>query len=184
MDATSLLNRFYQQHDDAALADFVKQHREWALTRAARIFPEEAEDAVQMSIIKLMDCEPNGDIRNPLGWWATLIDTTAIDLLRRKIRQRKLMDAQLAEPAPASDMQVERDHLMSLVVDEIDTLQDEFKAALLKRFFEDMSYREISDALNCTTGTVSSRLHRAIEQIRAGLRSRGVALASMGDCDE
>ena len=48
MDDNELLNQFYQNNDDQALACFVEKHRQWATARARRIYPEEAEDVVQI----------------------------------------------------------------------------------------------------------------------------------------
>ena len=48
-----LLARFYQNDDDSALGVFVERHRDWALTQARRYFVEEAEDIVQLSILRL-----------------------------------------------------------------------------------------------------------------------------------
>ncbi len=186
MDDNELLNQFYQNNDDQALACFVEKHRQWATARARRIYPEEAEDVVQMSILKLMDCEPKGNIANPLGWWSTLIATTALDLLRKRIRRRKLEDLSQSSPVTvSSEDEAHRAQLLHLVHEEIDNLEDAFRSTLLKRFFDGMSYREISVALNCSTGTVSSRLSRAIDQIRSNLDSRGIGFAdTSGDINE
>ena len=48
-----LLAAFYSRDDDDALAIFVERHRSWALTQAAQFFAEEAEDVVQLSILRL-----------------------------------------------------------------------------------------------------------------------------------
>ena len=64
-----LLAEFYFRDNDDALAAFVARHRSWALTQARRLFAEEAEDIVQLSILRLMDAQPLVEVRNPLGWW-------------------------------------------------------------------------------------------------------------------
>ena len=61
-----LLARFYQNDDDSALGVFVERHRDWALTQARRYFFEEAEDIVQLSILRLMDSQPvDGVVTHP-----------------------------------------------------------------------------------------------------------------------
>ena len=85
----------------------------------------------------------------------------------------------------SSEDEAHRAQLLHLVHEEIDNLEDAFRSTLLKRFFDGMSYREISVALNCSTGTVSSRLSRAIDQIRSNLDSRGIGSAdTSGDIYE
>ena len=61
-----LLARFYQNDDDSALGVFVERNRDWALTQARRYFVEEAEDIVQLSILRLMDSQPvDGVVTHP-----------------------------------------------------------------------------------------------------------------------
>ena len=46
------------------------------------------------------------------------------------------------------------------------SLPDEQRAVFALRTFEEMSYREIADALGISMGTVMSRLSRAREKLR------------------
>jgi RNA polymerase sigma-70 factor (ECF subfamily) len=54
----------------------------------------------------------------------------------------------------------------------MEELPARFREILLLCEVEDMSYREISEALGIAEGTVMSRLHRARQALRAALRSR------------
>ena len=177
----ALLKRFYLHGDGDALQAFVERHRAWALNVARRYFPAEAEDVVQVSILRLMDCEPQGGlVTNPLGWWHTILAATAMDHVRTDLRRRRReqADAQDAEHAEAERPNVEEQAAAAQLLDaihaEIAHLEDGFRAPLLKRYFEGMSYREIGAALRCSTGTVSSRLSRGIARIRAGLARKGL----------
>ena len=60
-----------------------------------------------------------------------------------------------------------------LLFDDIDklhrvlkTLSPEQKEAIVLRFFEQMSYQEISDIMGCSIGTVRSRIHYAKRELR------------------
>lgn len=55
-------------------------------------------------------------------------------------------------------------------------LPDELRELLLMRYFDDMSYEEISEALNAPLGTVKSRLHRALQTLRQDGRTRSYFL--------
>ena len=46
------------------------------------------------------------------------------------------------------------------------TLSPEQKEAIVLRFFEEMSYQEISDIVGCSIGTVRSRIHYAKQELR------------------
>ena len=176
----ALLERFYVQGDGDAFQTFVERHRAWALTVAKRFFPAEAEDIVQVSILRLMDCEPEGGlVTNPLGWWHTILAAAAMDHVRADLRRRRREQANAQEARaeaerPSVEGQAAADELLDAIHAEILQLEDGFRAPLLKRYFEGMSYREIGAALECSTGTVGSRLSRGIARIRAGLADKGL----------
>ena len=177
----SLLKRFYVHGDGVALQTFVARHRSWALTVAKRYFPADADDIVQVSILRMMDCEPqDGTVANPLGWWHTILAATAMDHIRADVRQRRREQAS-AEHARNADVdvpnveeQVAAAELLDAIYAEIDRLEDGFRAPLVKRYFQGMSYREIGAALHCSTGTVSSALSRGIARVRKRLASKGL----------
>jgi RNA polymerase sigma factor (sigma-70 family) len=43
------------------------------------------------------------------------------------------------------------------------------RAVIVLRYYEQLSEREISDALGCSTGNVKSTAHRALQALRAAL---------------
>jgi RNA polymerase sigma-70 factor (ECF subfamily) len=51
-------------------------------------------------------------------------------------------------------------------------LSEEQREVVLMRFIDDMTLDEIAEALNVPTGTVKSRLHRALETLRNDPRTR------------
>ena len=179
IDDKTLLERFYRDADDDALAAFVGRHRAWAVAKAREYYAEEAEDVVQTSILRLMDSTPtNGEVANPLGWWSVIISTAAMDALRRTMRRRRREQESLRLGGPAEEPDVAesvgRMRILDAVFAEIEALEDQFRGPLLKRYFEDLSYREIAEALDCRPGTVASRLSRGIARLRDGLARKGI----------
>ena len=51
----------------------------------------------------------------------------------------------------------------------IESLPEEFKAAVIMADVEDKSYKEIAEAMKCPVGTVMSRLYRGRKLMRAQL---------------
>lgn len=51
----------------------------------------------------------------------------------------------------------------------LQALPDEFRAAAVLYFVEDLSYQEIAEALACPVGTVRSRLHRGRKRLQVAL---------------
>ena len=48
----------------------------------------------------------------------------------------------------------------------LNALPDEFRIAVILADIEGMSYEEIAETMNCSLGTVRSRLHRGRKQLR------------------
>lgn len=45
------------------------------------------------------------------------------------------------------------------------------RAAVVLRFYEDMSYAQIAEILQCSEGTARSQVHRALASLRTRLES-------------
>jgi RNA polymerase sigma-70 factor (ECF subfamily) len=60
----------------------------------------------------------------------------------------------------------------------IATLPPKLRAAILLRYFEDLSYSDMANALNCSIGTVASRLSRGHRLLAKKLAPIRVALRS------
>ena len=58
----------------------------------------------------------------------------------------------------------------------LDELPDEFRLAVVLSDIEELSYKEIADAMGCPIGTVMSRLHRGRRMLQKTLRDHAVAL--------
>lgn len=186
-----LLAAFYFRDDDDALATFVARHRSWALSQAAQFFTEEAEDVVQLSILRLMDAQPVVEVRNPLGWWRTMIAMTAMDQLRAATRRRE-RERQAGEMHRLESLyfvgdfvnRIEHAELIRHVHRVVDRLDDRFRGPLLKRYFEGMSYAEIARTLALSPGTVASRLSRGVAHVRDALAAQGLLPAYQPDQEE
>jgi RNA polymerase sigma-70 factor (ECF subfamily) len=92
------------------------------------------------------------------------------------LRNRFLKDRQRRRPVPVADLQLDIDTIPDLpLTEEIDLeslqkalnrLSDGFRLILVMFYFENCSYRQISDQLGVPLGTVMSRLARAKASLR------------------
>ncbi len=71
---------------------------------------------------------------------------------------------------PPADEQLERKELQAMVQKCIDSLDDEYREVLVLRDIQGFSYDEIRDILNIPDGTVKSRLFRARDALKNGLK--------------
>lgn len=58
---------------------------------------------------------------------------------------------------------------IEILRDRIAELPEEFRAALMLRYFEDLSYEEIAEALEVPIGTVKSRINRGRAELRKSM---------------
>jgi RNA polymerase sigma-70 factor (ECF subfamily) len=119
-----------------------------------------AEDVTQEVFVKVFRAAPSfrGDARLTT-WLYRIVARACMDELRR--RRRLLffgdMPAAIHPAIPAA----EPNDPDADVVLAVQRLSARLRVAVLLRYFEDLSYDEIAQALGVTPGTVASRLNRA-----------------------
>ena len=75
------------------------------------------------------------------------------------------------EPGPLEEL--EKEEAAEMVRDVVTDLPPHHRDVLLLRFMEDLSYEEIAEEMDCSIGTVKSRIHYALKKVGSRLRSRG-----------
>ncbi|MFJ2478294.1 SigE family RNA polymerase sigma factor [Streptomyces sp. NPDC087659] len=163
---------------DAALADFEEfvHARSARLLRVAWLLTGDAhlaEDLLQTSLAKvwpkwhrISGDHPEAYVRQ------TLIHTHAHWWRRRwrgELPHEKLPDstAQTADPFSSIDMQ---DTLAAALL----RLPRRQRAAVVLRYFEDLSVEETARVLGCKPGTVKSQASKAVRTLRTVLAEKGV----------
>ena len=182
----SLLSRFYRQRNFDALEEFVRRHRHWAIRQATSYSPEDAEDIVQISILRLITSKPRElPITNPLGWWRKIIVSTSIDHVRsqqrRQHRERDVAESAVLTAQSRRDPATELadSQVMELIHNEINQMSANLQRPLKMRYFGELSYGEISKLLGIRTGTVSSRINRSIRHIQKAIAEHQLSPMSM-----
>ncbi|HTL51180.1 MAG TPA: sigma-70 family RNA polymerase sigma factor [Planctomycetota bacterium] len=114
----------------------------------------DAQDAVQQAALQGLQRLTQYDPARPFqGWWFAVLRNCCIDLLRARRPHSGLDPDQLARPEPPGDW-LELTELLELLPTE--------QAEILRlRYFGDLSYEDLSEALGIPKGTVMSRLHYA-----------------------
>ena len=136
-----------------------------------------AGDATQQVFLKLIT-----NIRSFRGnsefstWLHRLVVNTCLDGSRRnKSRERSeepLEPTRTADPN-SQDEELARRQIAGRVQAALSSLPPKLRMPILLRYFEDLSYAEMAQALRCSAGTVASRLnlgHKLLAEKLAKLR--------------
>ena len=96
--------------------------------------------------------------------WLYRLTTNACVDEQRKSRRLLQFGEEADSPAPsargAQDETVAHAEVAERVKDAVASLKPKLRAAILLKYFEELSYEEIAAALQCSKGTVASRLNR------------------------
>jgi RNA polymerase sigma-70 factor (ECF subfamily) len=140
--------------------------------------PAEAEDAAQETFLraytKLATYQPE---RKFVNWLLSIASHHCIDRLRRKGRAPQLsLDGPLppqwlTSHAPRPDQVVNKKQQRAQVRQSLDTLPPDYRAAIVLRYWYNMSYREIAGVMDTTESAIKSRLHRARRMLAGQLQA-------------
>src|SRR4051794_4154738 len=140
-----------------------------------------AEDLAQESLLRGMRGLQTLDEPEKFGPWLCGI-ATRVCLDWRKAKQTSQVpftslaagswtDEMAASSAESAESQVSRaDELRQLMI-EVESLPESHREVLMLFYYQEMSYREIADALGVSTATINARLTQARAMLRERLSS-------------
>lgn len=133
-----------------------------------------AEDAAQECFLRAQRGEASYDPAQPFRpWLLALVSHHCIDVLRRRSREGRLFSAadleagDLGDPGP-SPLAVALDaEQRARLLGAIDALPDKYRVPLVLRYFQELDYASLAEALDVTRDHVGVLLFRARRQLRA-----------------
>jgi RNA polymerase sigma-70 factor (sigma-E family) len=146
--------------------DYVRSRRR-ALLRTAYLLTgnlADAEDLVQSALAKTYFAWDRIQDRGALdGYVRRAIVNTHISWWRRRRVQEyptdELPDQAVADHASSSDLQ-------ETLREAVDRLPERMRAAVLLRYYDDMTEAQVAEVLGVTLGTVKSTVARAVAKLR------------------
>lgn len=168
--------------DESAFETLVKKYRDRTIKIAFRVVhnEEEAIDVSQEAFIRVHKSLNKFSGKSSFYTWLYRIVTNlAIDHQRKSKRMAEFRDelsndndetdsdlvARETDPRNrASDQELQKQ-----ILKEIEALPEHHRMVIVLRDLEDFSYNEIAEIMNCSLGTVMSRLHYAREKLQKRL---------------
>lgn len=158
-----------------AFEEIVKRYQRRVYGTALRIVRRHdvADDVTQEAFLRAHQKLAQFDLSRPFGPWICRIAANlAINHVRSpENREEALPETHAEEPAACPNP---LDHVLEgearqVLEAALDALSPEQRAVFVLRACEDLSYKEIADALHLSLGTVMSRLSRARERLRVAV---------------
>jgi RNA polymerase sigma-70 factor (ECF subfamily) len=133
-----------------------------------------ASDVTQQVFLKLLTsiAQFRGDAAFST-WLYRLVVNACLDVTRSRAADSSTVSTAPREASIGADSQEEsyaRAQEAIRVRAAISTLPTKFRIAVLLRYFDDLSYQEMADALGCSMGTVASRLSRGHKMLAERLK--------------
>jgi len=130
----------------------------------------DAQDAVQQAALRGLERIHTYDSNRPFkGWWFTILHHCCVDTLRQS---KVAMTASLERYDPPDSAEADANDWERLSM-AMTRLSEDHREILRLRYFADLSYVELAEALNIAQGTVMSRLHLARKALKAQIPEEG-----------
>ncbi|WP_416148267.1 RNA polymerase sigma factor SigW [Salipaludibacillus sp. HK11] len=142
----------------------------------------EAQDVSQEAFLRAYSNIDSYDINRKFSTWLFRIATNlAIDRIRKKKPDFHLEDqvagtedlnyySQISGDDVLPEDQVVQFEMQEWIQDEVMQLPPKYRSAIILKYLEDLSLKEISEILNLPVATVKTRIHRGREALRKRLR--------------
>src|SRR5882724_9365985 len=177
-----LLARYTHDRAEDAFAEIVRRHLDLVHSAALRQVrsPQLAEEVAQSVFT---DLARNARRLAPdtilAAWLYQVTRRTAIDVVRREAR-RQLREQIATEMNAMNATTADWTHIEPLLDEAMHALDDTDRAAVLLRYFEKKSLREVGATLGTSENAAQKRLGRAVERLREFFSKRGVTVGASG----
>ncbi len=175
------LVRAAQKGDMAAFEELVARHRDKIYARALSMMRNEQEaiDLSQEAWVKGWQRLKQFQGESSFGTWMTrIIINLCLDQLRKQKRQRTESIEAMTEESGGVERHMpvltvnptaglERQELRQRIDRALNQLSYEHRTVLVLHEFEEMEYKQIAKAMDCSIGTVMSRLFYARRKLAA-----------------
>jgi len=181
---SQLLRAYAGERSEPAFAELVRRHIDLVYSAARRMVCDShlAEDVTQGVFVALAKSAPQLADRPVLSGWLhrtaqnIAAQTVRTDVRRRAREQEAAAMNELLSNEPGASWDEIAPHLDAALGE----LSEADRDALLLRYFERKSAREMAETLGISNEAAQKRVNRAVERLRETFSKRGVAVGASG----
>ncbi|WLD94297.1 sigma-70 family RNA polymerase sigma factor [Alkalihalobacillus sp. AL-G] len=127
---------------------------------------DDALDIVQDTICKaFISIKQLKDPHYFSTWISRILINAALDFIKKNNRAIPFSDVD----GFRKDQNLRIEEKLDLL-EAIERLEVQYKTVIIFRYYKDLSIKQIAEVLKCPEGTVKTRLHRAINQLKSDLK--------------
>jgi RNA polymerase sigma factor (sigma-70 family) len=177
-----LLRQYAAQESEEAFAALVSRHLDLVYSAALRQVrsPQLAEEVAQSVFTdlsrKAQKLKPDTILT---AWLYQVTRRTAVDVVRRESR-RQLRERISTEMTAMNSDAPDWTQMEPLLDEAMEALEETERSAVLLRYFENRSLREVGQKLGTSEDAAQKRVSRAVERLRDYFARRGVAVGTAG----
>lgn len=181
MSDHELLQCYARERSERAFATLVERHLPLVYSAARRqvCSPDLAADVAQSVFLDLSrQAATFPSDQSLVAWLHVVTRRTAVDLVRTEARRHAREQALASEPMsppPSPWSEIE-----PLLDEAVETLGEPDRTAILLRFFQNKSLRDVGAALGTSDDAAQKRVTRALDQLRTFFFRRGIAVTAAG----
>ncbi len=175
-----LLREYTQKNSEDAFAALVNHHLNLVYSAAVRQVrsPQLAEEVCQSVFADLArNAQRLAHDTILAAWLYQVTRRTAIDVVRREAR-RQLREQIATEMNAINATTDDWTHIEPLLDEAMHALDDTDRTAVLLRYFENKSLREVGATLGTSDDAAQKRVSRAVERLREFFAKRGITVGA------
>jgi RNA polymerase sigma-70 factor (ECF subfamily) len=162
---------FVKSGDKKAFSTLVRRHQKAVMRLSVRFMKDvdAAEDVVQEAFIKSYERIASFEGRSSFKSWLFQI---AVNTAKNKLRDRRdttdIFDMQLGV-APVAEATLVHGSVANLLHKFVEELPPRQRTALVLRVYEDLSFKEIADIMECPYDTAKANYRHALMKLKTDL---------------
>ncbi|HTI71146.1 MAG TPA: sigma-70 family RNA polymerase sigma factor, partial [Candidatus Limnocylindria bacterium] len=178
-DDATILKQFTQDGSESAFGELVRRHVDAVYSTALRLsngqtgLAEDITQGVFTDFARKAHTFPPGTL---LGGWLyrATRNTAAATLRSERRRAAREKEAIMLQETNRPEDSASWENIRPLLDDSLDALKESDRDALLLRYFQQRSLREIGSALGVSEDAARMRIDRALERLKSLLAAKGV----------